>query len=41
MIAGIKIETGSCDPDHVTFGDDFLSVARIWYSLPVCKMWRF
>jgi len=41
MIAGIKTENGSCDPKHALLGVVCYPKARIWPSLPVCKIWRF
>jgi len=41
MIAGVKIENGLCNPDHALLGVGCHPKARIWYSLPMCKIWRF
>jgi len=38
MVAGIEIETGSCDPDHALSGVVCHPKARIHISLPVCKI---
>jgi len=41
MTAGIEIENGSCDPDHAVLGVVCHPKVRTWYSIPVCKIWRF
>jgi len=41
MTAGVEIEYKSCDPDHALLGVVCHPKARISYSLPVCKIWRF
>jgi len=41
MIAVIEILNGSCAQTTPLLGVFCHPYARIWYNLPVCKIWRF